>query len=336
MVSRHVARRLSSWLGISSGFRVIDLSVTNQCNLSCEHCSAAFLKENGSSLSLDDYKDIVRQGKELDNLSWNITGGEPLLVDWLDDLIPVLDPARHYIAVQTNCILLSLERARRLARLGVNCITTSLDSADAEKHDSFRNYQGGYQKVLEGIFNAKKAGMQVLVGGIVTHTSLYSSDLIRLIEKVNSIGAIFLFNLAVPCGRWAGNSGIVLTGNDREHLYQLMSIYPMSTTDHEVGRNSIGCPAGMEKIYVSPTGEVLPCPFIQVSFGNCKNESLFTIVDRMRRTPHFNAYQNICLAAEEEYFHKKVFPKLYGEKPWRCPVPYQDIYEMEPPFDVKG
>ncbi len=35
-----------------------------------------------------------------------------------------------------------------------------------------------------------------------------------------------------------------------------------------MGRNKIGCPAGMEKIYITPYGDVIPCPFIHIGFGN--------------------------------------------------------------------
>ena len=326
MIAHQVFGRLKSAIGPGSGFRIIDLAITGECNLSCRHCSAALLNQGVETLSLPDYREIVKQGKRLDNLSWNITGGEPLMVDWLDDLIPVLEPNRHYISLQTNAWLLTSKRAGQLAALGVNCITTSLDSAVERLHDGFRGRTGSYRKVFEGIRHARAAGMRTLVGATITHDFLYSSDLIRLIEKVNSAGALFLFNLAVPCGRWRERTDIILTPVDRRRLGRLMDRYPRSSTDHEVGRNRIGCPAGMEKIYITAGGEVLPCPFIQVSFGNCRSESLADIVHRMRRVPEFNCYQPICVAAEDRIFQDNVFPKIYGGEQSACPISYREIY----------
>jgi len=326
LVARSAFKRFTSICGLGQGFRVIDLAITGECNLACSHCSAAPLNAEDQAISLDGYKQIVKYGRSLDTLSWNITGGEPLLVDWLEDLIPVLEPSRHYITIQTNCLLLSLEKAQNLAKSGVNCITTSLDSPYENDHDNFRGHNGSFFKVFEGIRNAKAAGMQVLVAGTITHDFLYSSELVRMIELVNSVGAIFLFNLAVPCGNWANRSDIILRGEDRQFLNRLLKRYPMTSTDHEVGRNQIGCPAGMEKIYITTTGEVLPCPFIHVSFGNCMDEPLPQIVQRMRKVTEFSKYQSICVAAEDKVFHEKVFSRIYNDTNTKYPISYLDVY----------
>ena len=97
-----------------------------------------------------------------------------------------------------------------------------------------------------------------------------------------------------------------------------MQIYPQTTTDHEVGRNSTGCPAGVEKVYITPYGDVIPCPFIHVSFGNVKDSSLLEIVDKMRNVQYFNKYQKICIAAEDPFFQKNVLSRL---DTFNCPLP---------------
>lgn len=326
MVAYHAKERMLSSLKIRSGFRIIDLALTYDCNLACQHCSAMVLKDRSRlALSLDNYKDIANQARALHLLSWNITGGEPLLVPWLEDLIPILEPRTHYISIQTNCMLLDTKKADTLARLGVNCITTSLDSVHPLEHDRFRGSDNSYKKVLEGARIARRAGMQVLIGGTVTHENIKSADLCTLIEKVNAAGAIFLFNLAVPCGNWLGNTRVVLTRTDRAYLEQLMCRYPKSTTDHEAGRNAIGCPAGMEKVYITAYGDVIPCPFIHISFGNVLKEPLYAIITRMRKVEQFKNYQNICVAAEDYDLHRQVFTKINSfKKPY--PVSYLDIY----------
>ena len=287
------------------------------------------MKQKKEHLKLNDYKRIAQESKKLDVLSWNITGGEPLLVDYLDDLISILKPARHYISLQTNCVNLSGKRAKELARAGVNCVTTSIDSIDADEHDRFRGKKNAFQETFNGILNAKRAGIQTLVGGTVTHQNLRSRELKRLIEAVNRAGAIFLFNLAVPCGNWAGQNDRILRGDDREYLRTLMEKYPLSSTDHEVGRNAIGCPAGVEKIYITPYGDVIPCPFIHVTFGNVREESLEYIVARMQKIEWFDHYQNVCIAAEDARFHREVLDKIHA-LPGPYPVPCNLIFSAAP------
>ena len=322
----HATKRLLSKMGLRPGFRIIDLALTYACNLTCQHCSAMVMKSDRPPLQLDDYRELVKQAKKLDVLSWNLTGGEPLLVSWLEDLIPILEPRTHYISVQTNCALLTEDKARRLAKLGVNCITTSLDSNLESEHNEFRGSPTSYNEVLQGLKNAQKAGMQALVGATITHQNLRSPETVKLIEKANSLGAILLFNLAVPCGRWSGCQNFILRDDDRAYLMDLMDRYPMTSTDHEVGRNKVGCPAGMEKVYITPYGDVIPCPFIHISFGNLREMSLVDIVARMRKTPQFGAYQDICVAAEDQAFQTNVMRKIY-EPGMTCPAPYHAFYD---------
>ncbi|MBP7055375.1 MAG: radical SAM protein [Candidatus Omnitrophica bacterium] len=322
-----MGQRLKSRLSISGGFRIIDLAITYSCNLHCKHCSASVLESERAPLGLEEYKKITCQAKSFDNLSYNITGGEPLMVEWLDDLIPVLDPARHFISIQTNCMLLSAKRAKQLARLGVNCITTSLDSADEKEHNHFRGSSDSYRKVLEGLDNAIKAGMSVLVGGTVTHQNLRSAELQRLIEKVNSLGAIFLFNIGVPCGEWKDNRDMLFRDDDRDYLLKLMETYPMTSTDHEINRHTVGCPAGKEKVYITSYGDVLPCPFIHVSFGNVRTMPLAEIIARMNKISLFGKYANICVAAEDRDFQKNVLSRVGSvSEPNRAPISYKDVY----------
>jgi MoaA/NifB/PqqE/SkfB family radical SAM enzyme len=320
----HAWKRGLSKLGLRQGFRIIDLALTYECNLRCSHCSALVMKRDAPTLTLDDFRGIVREARDLDLLSWNLTGGEPLLVEWLDELIPILEPQRHYISIQTNCALLTDARARRLARLGVNCITTSLDSSVEAEHNRFRGSSTSYAEVLRGVETARRAGMSALVGATLTHQNLRAPETEQLIEQANAMGAILLFNLAVPCGRWAGRSEFILRGDDRAYLLDLMDRYPMTSTDHEVGRNCVGCPAGVEKVYITPYGDVIPCPFIHVSFGNVRETPLTAIVQRMREVPRFGKYQDICVAAEDEEFQQKVMARVYdGGLP--RPAPYERV-----------
>jgi len=326
LISRQIMKRGAARLFNRRGFRIIDLALTYSCNLKCEHCSCELLKGGSPHLSLDNYRQIVRQSRDLDLLSWNITGGEPLLVDWLEDLIPILEPSRHYISIQTNALLLTPEKARRLARLGVNCITTSIDSPDPDEHDQFRGLKNAYALTFQGIENAKSAGMAVLIGATLTHQNLRSREIERLIKQANQAGAIMLFNLAIPCGKWHGKDEFCLRGDDREYLKQLMEKYPRTSTDHEPGRNMVGCPAGTEKVYITPSGEVLPCPFIHVSFGNIKESSLVEIVERMRRISYFNTYQPVCIAAEDRQFQREVISRADPGK-YKLPVSWEQIFE---------
>ncbi len=74
-------------------------------------------------------------------------------------------------------------------------------------------------------------------------------------------------------------------------------------------------------------GDVLPCPFIHVSFGNVRNALLSDIVTKMRRVPQFGTYPDICVAAEDCYFHDEVFPAIEKYQKGTGPVPCEDVFK---------
>jgi MoaA/NifB/PqqE/SkfB family radical SAM enzyme len=81
---------------------------------------------------------------------------------------------------------------------------------------------------------------------------------------------------------------------------------------------------GVEKVYITPYGDVIPCPFIHVSFGNVRETPLTAIVQRMREVPRFGKYQDICVAAEDEEFQQKVMERVYDDGLPR-PAPYERV-----------
>ena len=81
----------------------------------------------------------------------------------------------------------------------------------------------------------------------------------------------------------------------------------------------------MEKIYITPYGDVLPCPFIHISFGNVKQENLKDIVRRMRMNPYLEGYPKICVAAEDREFHKNVLSKIGVRPRGGLPVDYREL-----------
>lgn len=295
--------------------RVMDIALTYKCNLHCEHCSAAVFDARGkTNLTIHDVRTLAEAALEMDFLSVNLTGGEPLLRPDILQIASLFNRRRLYLSVQSNLLLLTESMALQLKDHGVCCFTTSLDSHDPAEHNGFRKHENAYSQTLRGIEVARKAGLAVLVGGTITHQNIRSEGLKTLIRQVNDAGAIFLYNLAVPCGAWAGNTEVCLTPEDRDYLNHLLQEFPLSTTDHEPGRNAKGCPAGMEKIYITAFGDVIPCPFIHVSFGNIRKEPLADIVARMRRSSFFSQYQPVCIAAEDKTLHRDIFDVLPGHR----------------------
>jgi len=282
--------------------RNVDIALDYACNLACEHCSCATFERGREKMTEADLSKIHREAVALGGIYFAFTGGEPLLNKNLEDVIQLFNPRGNLIGVQTNALLLTPQRARSLYKAGLDAIQVSLDSGTPEEHDTFRNMPGAHKKTLEHVAEARKAGIQVIFSSTLTHSSLRSQSQTDLLDFAKSQDIPVVVSVPCPVGRWAGNLSEQFTEDDRKYLEQLQRKYPFLRRDFHSNYVKKGCTAGTEKLYITPYGDVIPCPFIHISFGNIKKEPLADIRARMLRVDDFNTYSQICLAGEDNDF----------------------------------
>jgi MoaA/NifB/PqqE/SkfB family radical SAM enzyme len=311
-----IFRLVITYLGIlllrRKPLRYVDLAIGYACNLKCQHCFATALDKKGRRrITPAEFRGIVRQAMELGALNFSFQGGEPTLYPELLDFIKNTFPRRNLISVTTNATLLNEEKIRTLKKAGVDILTISLDSAAPEEHDRFRGVKGTFEKTMNTIQLALKNGLNVTLGAVVSHKNVRSRGLINLIELAHSLKVIIFLALATPLGEWDNNEDIVLTDDDRTYLYDLVKKYPLLRTDFEANFTQWGCGAIKEILYITPYGDVLPCPFIHCSVGNVFEESLKNIREKALQNPYFDHYHKLCLAAEDREFMEKYSGGFY-------------------------
>lgn len=158
---------------------VLRLSLTARCNLACPYCQPDG-EEAPGRLTTEQRLRVIEAACSLGVSSLRLTGGEPLLTPDLEELLEAIGLARRHtnsplrdlsdIALTTNGLLLSPERAQRLRRAGLQRITISLDAVAPERvgEMSGRPHQGAQllQQVLAAIAAAKAAGFDPAVGAL--------------------------------------------------------------------------------------------------------------------------------------------------------------------------
>ena len=60
----------------------------------------------------------------------------------------------------------------------------------------------------------------------------------------------------------------------------------------------IGCNT-INRLYITPVGDVLPCPYVHIKVGNILVESLKEISNRGFKVKKFRDYSEKCLAGED-------------------------------------
>lgn len=308
---------------------IIQFQYDYTCNFRCEHCSIKRFqgKKDGKSFDIEAVKELSRQADEMGLAQFAITGGEPLVFKDFDELVKAIDPQKFYIATDTNGWLLDLEKAKHLKSLGIDKIQLSLDSLDAEEHDSFRHAKGSHERAMKGVDAALEAGLSIIVSTVVTKQRVRTQEFIDFIKYFNNKGVGVFVTYAKPVGSWEGNFDVLVDKDDMDYMRELEKKYNVFTHLTPSYGLDLGCIAVKRMISVTKYGDVLPCPYIHTSIGNIFEEPLKDIVQRGLDIKCFGNHVDTCLIAEDrDFINKYVAGRIYG-KP--LPVPYTEVFTME-------
>lgn len=334
---RRMIRGYLKALGNGSGIgslRFMDIALDYTCNFHCQHCSALALDrgKKAEKLTIEDYSRVAGEAMEMGVCAFHFTGGEPSLRKDLFEIVAAFRPRENLISIQTNGWFADEKFLDAFRAAGGDIVCVSVDSATPEEHDAFRSRKGSWQRAVAALELAKRKGFQILMSSTVTHGNLGNGELDELVELSRKMGAILSLNLAVPAGEWRGHEDLLLDEEDRRKLNRLLSKHPHVRTDFESNWKVRGCPAFKEKCYLSPYGDVLPCPFIQVSFGNVRSQSLGQIRETALSHPYLQTYYPICIAAEDKHFIESA--GCYGVEVSSLPIRHTDsplFTAAEPP-----
>jgi cyclic pyranopterin phosphate synthase len=150
---------------------VVRLSLTARCNLNCPYCLPEG-KDLSGLLGVEERRELVAASVDLGAHTLRLTGGEPLLDANLETLITALQalrPRLRRIALTSNGLLLSAERAKGLRKAGLDSLTLSLDGTDAISVARMSGRRDGgwvLEQVLAAIEHARSAGFDPAQGGL--------------------------------------------------------------------------------------------------------------------------------------------------------------------------
>ena len=88
----------------------------------------------------------------------------------------------------------------------------------------------------------------------------------------------------------------------------------------------LGCTT-VNRLYITPIGDVLVCPYVHIKIGNIYKQSLKEIVDNGFRIKYFRNHSDLCLAGEDKEFIKKFMTKS-GQSIFK-PALAEDIFKEE-------
>lgn len=308
----------------------IDIGYNYACNLKCKHCMANMFQKKDRSLTPADLRSIAKQADALGWCQFNISGGEPLLLKDFDEVLKALMPERFHIGISTNGYFLTEEKARHLKSIGLDKVMISLDSYDEGLHNANRASDGAYEKAMNAIWNAKKAGLDTIIQHVITHQNARTESTVKLAKFAQENGFSLDLVIAKALGEWEGHHEVLIDADDAKFLWELHKKYPAARRDvfSSYGMHG-GCGVLKRCFHISQYGDVFPCVFMHITIGNIFEDSLKDIVDRGMKIRHFRDHSPICLSGEDRSFINKYMTRFYG-KP--LPVDYREIFTDEDDF----
>lgn len=298
------------------------------CNFKCEHCSILKFqgKKNKRCFTIPDVRELSRQADEMGLAHLVITGGEPLLFPDFDQLVEAIDPKKFYITSDTNGWLLDDKRAKHLKSIGLDKIQLSLDSLNAEEHDSFRHAKGSHERALRAIASSKNAGLNLIIATVVTKQRIRSQEFIDFLEFAKKEDVPVFVTFAKPVGAWEGNLDILVSEEDHAYERELEKSYNVFTHMTPSYGMNIGCIAVKRMVSITKYGDIMPCPYIHTSLGNFFDEPLKDIIQRGMKIKPFADYADTCLIAIDRQFIETYEPRMAGKEP---PATWQQVFRPE-------
>lgn len=171
---------------------VVVWNCTHACNLKCIHCyansDASFAQDE---LTTEEAKTMIDDLAAFGAPVLLFSGGEPCMRPDLVELMHYAKDAGMRVVISTNGTMITPELAQRFAEVGLSYVGVSLDGGP-KTHDFFRGIEGSFDKAIEGIRNAKAAGIKVgLRMTINKHNWQEINDIFDIMEQESIQRACF-------------------------------------------------------------------------------------------------------------------------------------------------
>jgi GTP 3',8-cyclase len=315
------------------------ISVTDRCNFRCTYCMPLDEYEWIDKKEILTFEEIARLARlfvQSGVKKVRLTGGEPLVRRDLPVLIKELSAIDGLddLCLTTNGALLA-EKIESLKQAGLRRVNISIDTLNADKFKRMTK-RGDLNKVLEGIFAAKKAGIAPIKLNAVIERGVNDDDILPLVEFSRANGFAMRFIEYMDVGN-SNNWTSAKLFSKKEIIENIAARYPLQeigrdrgsapSLDYEFvdGKGDIGVIASVTepfcssctRIRLTADGKIVTCLFAQVGHdvksrlrGGASDEEISEFIGNIwrSRTDRYSAERLEALTTSnyDPKSHKKI------------------------------
>ena len=236
-----------------------------------------------------------------------LTGGEPLLRKDIYDIAAYGDAKGLRMVLATNGTFVTEAVAERLLKVGIRRVSISLDGPDAASHDLFRGVPGAFDGSLAGIAAMKKAGLEFQINTTITQANLAQiREIHDLVHRLGAAAHHIFLLVPTGRGKEMATQAITATAYEETlnwfyeeglgcaiqlkatcapHYYRIFrqrqkgrggrtedgaEMKPASSgagAGNPLHSMTRGCLGGSAFCFISHTGQVQPCGYLELDCG---------------------------------------------------------------------
>lgn len=240
---------------------------TYRCPMQCKMCN---IWKHPTDVK-DEFKPVLLNKLPRLNLV-NLTGGEPLIREDIEEIIQILFKKTDRIVISTSGWFEDriLSMAGKYPKLGFRVSIEGL----SQKNDELRGREGGFDRGLRTLMALRRIGIRDIGFGI-TVSNNNSSDMLHLYELARNLNLEFATAAFHNSFYFHKGDNVItnieeVSANFEELTNRLMkqnhpkswfrAFFNMGLINYIKGNpRLLPCEAGTENFFVDPYGEVLPC-----------------------------------------------------------------------------
>ena len=276
----------------------IQWHITEKCNLRCLHCYqedrlTAELPLKSMKKVIDEAADMIWDWEETYGvkiqMSYNISGGEPLLRSDLFEILEEISWKGADIYILSNGTKITKEIAKKLAQHRVSGVQVSIEGP--EKIHEYIRGKGSFAASISGVKNLLAFGISVTLNATLSTVNAgYFPEMVSLSKSlgVQKLG----FSRLVPYGRGSAMLDKMIAVDEVKKFYRnifstdaspvrivtgdpVASQFSMNEVTEDMGDTAIGgCAAGVSGMTILADGTITPCRRLNIPIGNVLDDSL--------------------------------------------------------------
>ncbi len=252
------------------------VALTSQCPSDCTYCSMRG-RRCGPDLSREEWLSVIAQLHDLQTCLIAFTGGEPLTRDDLPELVRAAHDGGAEVELFTSGVGLTETKACALQEAGLWAMGISLDRCDRQSVNRVRRHPQAFDAAIAALEMSRRTGFYTFINAVADREAVVTGEYRRLYELARRL-QVHELRLIEPmaCGRLLFDGHAQLL--EPEHVAELRRFHrqinrrgrgPKACAFSEIESPELfGCTAGTLHLFIDPSGEVCPCDFTPLSFGN--------------------------------------------------------------------